>query len=111
MQPPQLRWSVPEAQDDAADEEQQKQKLAAVELRAARMRQVETAILSTPQGREWVWSVLTGDCHLFEEKIAISGSYEQGLFNGQQAVGHGIMRRLIRAASQNFALMYTENDR
>jgi hypothetical protein len=111
MQPPLLRPSPPAEQYDATDPASEDKARAAASLRESRLRQVETAILSTPQGREWVWSILTGDCHLFEEKIAISGSYEQGLVNGQQAVGHGLMRRLIRANPKNFADMYSENDR
>jgi hypothetical protein len=112
MQPPTLRIPLAESEPyDATDPEQEKKARTTVELRESRLRQVEAAILSTPQGREWVWSLLTGDCHLFDSKIAISGAYEQGLLNGQQAVGNGLMRRLIRANPQNFALMYTELDK
>jgi len=111
MQPPVLRWLTPDDQDDAADEEQQKQKLAANELRTDRLRRVEAAILSTPQGREWVWGLISGDCDVWEKKIALSGSHEQAYFDGRRSIGQGLLRRLIRSSPQNFALMFTENDK
>lgn len=111
MQPPVLRWPTPDDQDDAADEEQQKQKLAAVELRTDRLRRVEAAILSTPHGREWVWSLINGDCDVWEKKIALSGSNEQQFLDGRRSIGLGLMRRLVRASPQNFAAMFSENDK
>ena len=109
LSPRALQAVQPEAYD-ASDPEQVAKAEAARSLRESQLRQVEAAILATPQGRMWVWSILSGDCHLWEKKIAISGQHEQGFFDGQQAIGQGLMRRLARANPELFAMMLTEND-
>ena len=99
MQPPVIRAAQAEA-FDYTDPEHEAKKSAVVSLREDRLRQVEAAILATPQGREWVWGILNGDCHLFEKKLALSGKHEQGFLDGQMHVGYGLMRRLAGGLEQ-----------
>jgi hypothetical protein len=110
MQRPMPRRIAPVEQDDATDEGQRQRKEAAASLRAQRHREIERAILASPEGREWLWQILA-DCHTFEERLPVTAAaYEQGVFSGQRGVGLDLMRSLARSSPQHFALLFTEND-
>lgn len=95
---------------DYTDPEQDAQRQNEASLRADRLREVEAAILSTPQGREWLWGVLAG-LHVHELRIAVTGSdYENGIWMGEYSAGNRIMRRFASVAPHNFALMFQEHD-
>ncbi|HVB17288.1 MAG TPA: hypothetical protein VNF04_12185 [Stellaceae bacterium] len=94
---------------DASDPEQVKRAEDEARLRTRYRRDTEHQILSTPQGREWVWQFLV-DCHCWEKRMAVSGSqYEQGFFDGEREVGFGLLRRLAQSAPETFALMLREH--
>lgn len=96
---------------DYTDPEQEKQRAAAGSLKDDRAREVEAAILSTPQGREWLWGVLSG-LHVFEQRLAMTGSdRENDFYAGEREGGIRLMRRFARIAPQNFARMFVEQDR
>ena len=100
----------PAAYDSPEQEKESTDKETAEVLRQRRLRQVETAILETPMGREWLWGVLA-DLKVFEVTIAVSGSpFEQGLWAGQSLAGQRMMRRFASAQPENFARMLAECD-
>lgn len=85
-------------------------RVAEKDMREDRLREVESAILSTPAGREWLWGVLNS-ADLFNDRMAVSESdYERGLFSGRQSVAKGMMRRFCRVNPENWARMVVEND-
>ena len=95
---------------DYTDQEADKTITAERDMKDRRLREVESAILSTSGGREWLWGVLNG-ADLFEDRMPVSGSgYEQGYYNGKQAVARGMERRFAKVSPKNFALMFIEND-
>ena len=84
--------------------------MAEADMREARLREVESAILSTPAGREWLWGVLNG-ADIYEDRIEVTGAESQAqFFRGRQSVAKGLMRRFCRVSPQNWALMHLEND-
>lgn len=96
---------------DYTDPEQDVRRQAESGLRTDRLREVEAAIMSTPDGREWLWGVLAG-LHVHEVRIAVTGSdYENGIWMGEYSAGNRIMRRFASVSPHNFALMFQENDR
>lgn len=105
------RRAVPEAEPfDYTDSQQDTQRQAESSLRAERLREVESAILSTPSGREWLWGLLAG-LHVHELRIAVTGSdFENGVWMGEYAAGNRIMRRFASVSPENFARMFIEQD-
>ena len=104
-------YGDPDAYDSPEQVKESAEKETAETLRQRRLRSVETAILETPMGREWLWGVLT-DLKVFEVTIAVSGSpFEQGLWAGQSLAGQRMMRRFASAQPENFARMLAEFDR
>lgn len=110
MQPPQPRRAVSEEPYDASDPEQIAKAEAAASLREDQRRAVEQALMTTTQGREWVWQLL-GECRVWEKRISVTGEHENGFFEGQREVGLQLMRRMARSAPADFTRMITENDR
>ncbi len=95
---------------DYSDPEQDIRRKAEVALRDERLREVESAILSTPPGREWLWGLLAG-LHVHELRIAVTGSeYENGIWMGEYAAGNRIMRRFASVSPAHFAMMFREQD-
>ena len=96
---------------DYTDPTQDQRRRAEASLREDRLREVEAAILSTPQGREWLWGLLAS-LHVFEQRIAMTGSdYENGLWAGEREGGIRLLRRFTRVSPENFARMFIEQDR
>ena len=88
-----------------------KRRRADASLREDRLREVESAILSTPGGREWLWGLLAG-LHVHELRIAVTGSeYENGIWMGEYAAGNRVLRRFASVSPANFSKMFTENDK
>ena len=86
-----------------------RQKEAAASLRNQRLRNVEAAILSTAEGREWLWAILTS-LHTLEKRIAMSGSErEVDFWDGQREAGLRLFQRFVDVDPENFALMFKEN--
>ena len=95
---------------DYTDPSSDTKRKAVASLREDRLREIDAAILSTPQGREWLWAILDS-LHVNELRIAVTGSgYENGIWVGEYAVGNRLMRRFAGASPANFALMFHEND-
>lgn len=95
---------------DYTDPDQERRRQAEASMREERLREVESAILSTPAGREWLWGLLAG-LHVHELRIAVTGSeYENGIWMGEYAAGNRILRRFAAVSPQHFALMFREND-
>src|ERR1017187_1345926 len=88
---------------DHIDPDQDRQRRAESSLREERLREVERSILSTPTGREWLWGVLNG-LHVFEQRIAMSGSdYENGFNAGEREGGFRILQRFLRGSPADFS--------
>ena len=84
---------------------------AKASLRADERRQVTVELLSTKQGREWLWAILS-DCYTMNARIVLSGSdYENGFNNGEREVGLRLQRLLCRADPEKFGLLVRENDK
>jgi hypothetical protein len=65
--------------------------------------------MSSPQGREWLWGLLSS-LHVQELRIAVSGSsYENGIWVGEYAAGNRLQQRFASVSPENFARMYQEN--
>ena len=112
MAEPPFMPSLPTDPDayDYTDTGAAQQRESEAALRAKRLREVEAAILSTPQGREWLWGLLAG-LHVHELRIAVTGSsFENGVWTGEYAAGNRIMRRFASASPADFAQMFVEND-
>ena len=103
---------VPDAGSyDHPNQDAERKRAAEDSLRDQRLREVESAILSTPDGREWLWRLMSG-LHTFEHRIAMSGSdYENGFFAGEREAGVGLLRRFARTSPADFAKMIVEHDR
>ena len=95
---------------DATDPEAEKKARDIASLREASRRRIEQALLGTEEGRDWLWEFLT-NCHFTGKRIAMSGNYEQGFFDGQREIGFGLVRRLARSAPDGFAAMISEFDK
>lgn len=96
---------------DYQDPDAERQKAAAASLREQRLRNVEAALLSTTDGREWLFGILAG-LHVFEPRMAMSASeYENGFWAGEREGGLRLQRRLAKSDPEKFGLMYRENDR
>ena len=97
-------YDSPEQVRESADKEN------AEVLRQRRLREVEAAIIQTPQGREWLWQVLA-DLNVHDVRIAVSGSqFEQGVWAGQSLAGQRLLRRFAAAHPFHFATMFAECD-
>jgi hypothetical protein len=96
---------------DYTDPKAADQKKAELDLRDKRLRATEAAILSTPEGREWLWGLMAS-LHVHEVRVAVTGSeFENGMWMGEYAAGNRILRRFASVDPQNFSLMFFENDR
>lgn len=104
--------SAPEPGEyDFAEPDEEKKRQAEASLKESRLRDVEAAILSTPQGREWLWGILMGG-NLYETRMALSASaFEQGYWTRDRDKSCEVARRLMRASSENFSRMHQEQDR
>lgn len=95
---------------DYSDPDQDRRRQAEASMREARLREVESAILSTPSGREWLWGLLAG-LHVNELRIDVTGSeYANGIWMGEYAAGNRILRRFASVSPKDFSLMFREND-
>lgn len=106
--PPRHLKPEPEAYD-YTDPEAARSRAAESSLKDDRLREVEAAILSTPQGREWVWGILTS-LHAFEQRITMTGSdYENGIFVGEHFAGTRLLASFAEGSPENFGQMLREN--
>lgn len=77
-------------------------------MRKRRLRNTESALMSTPGGREWVW-VLMNSMRAFEETISLSGSdAERHFWMGKRDDGIRLLRRF--SYYPEFHQMMVEND-
>lgn len=107
QQPRPYRAGIQEAYD-YTDTNREAEETVARRHREDQRRTVEIALLSTPQGRDWIWQFLI-DCRTFEAMIHSSADYAQGFENGKREIGLSLMRRLARSSPDNFATMLTEH--
>lgn len=102
--------SPPPGDYDYEDPGENTKRKAAASLREDRIRETESAILSTQGGREWIWSILTR-LHVWEQRIAVTASdYENGFMAGEREAGIQMMRRFAKVSPQQFGMMIAEND-
>ena len=68
---------------DYTDPDQERQEKAKASLREDRIRATESAILSTPGGREWLWAILStaNVFELTEPGLAATGVSKMTLVN------------------------------
>lgn len=109
MLPPELRIPVPGDPPDYDDTEAQDKAAKEVRQREERLRSVEAAILATPDGREWLWSILAAT-NVMGDRLILDNAYQNGFQNGEREIGLRLIRRLARTSPENFARMLTERD-
>lgn len=98
-----------EAPYDASDEKQVKAAQEASKRREQERREIEAAILASPQGREWLYQILK-DCHSFEQRFPMSGNlFEAGFFAGERDVGIRLMNHFAAASPEHYGRMIKEN--
>lgn len=96
---------------DYVEPDSDRQRAAEASLREDRLREVEAALLSTPQGREWLWGLMAS-LHVFEPRMAMTASeYENGFWAGEREAGIRLLRRFTRVSPEHFARMFIEQDR
>jgi hypothetical protein len=93
----------PREPDDLANPERNKRVEAEASLRADRARSIERSLLATPEGREWIWTLLK-ECGLWANGEMVP--FQQGM----REVGVQLLRQLARSSPNDFARMFTEQD-
>lgn len=94
---------------DAPAGEEERRRAAEASLREERLRRVEAAILAGPDGREWLWAILS-DLHTFEKRIPMTASQQETEFwNGEREAGIRLFQRFVDVDPANFAAMFIEN--
>ncbi len=63
-------------------------------------------VMSTPEGRRWMWTFLSG-CSAYESVFHPSGS-QTAWNSGRQDIAHTLMKQIIRANSDLYLLMQQE---
>lgn len=93
---------------DANDSEviAQAEKDAAL-LKSKKLRVVE-AIMSTEDGRNWMFDLLGSDCHIFAENTMRDTSERNGRYEGERGVGLRIFEQILEAAPEMFWKMVCE---
>lgn len=67
-------------------------------------------ILSSIQGREWLYQLLR-DTGLFKDLQITPSEYGNGYITGQRDIGFDLMRTAAKADPTNFAALIAENDK
>lgn len=99
----------PSVSPDYEDEAGQKKAADTIKQREARLRSVEAAILGTPDGREWLWSILAAT-NVMSDRVVLENEYQNGFQSGEREIGMRLIRRLARSSPENFARMLIERD-
>lgn len=79
----------------------------AARLRSKRLRVVE-AIMSTEDGRAWMYDFLGMDCHVFAENTMRDTQERNGRFEGERGVGLRLLDQIMMAAPESFWVMRKE---
>ena len=95
---------------DRPEPEAERKRNAETSIRRSRAKEVQAALLSTPQGREWLWGILNS-LNTFEPRISMTGSdFENGWNGGEREAGLRMLRAFVRSSPAEFAQMFVEND-
>lgn len=95
---------------DANDPKQVNERNSRAGHRTRRLRGVLQSLLSTQDGREWLWSFM--DDFMTTRKTVVEGAapYAQGFRDGEREVGLRVLRMCREASPENFTAMLVEND-
>ena len=93
---------------DASDPEQVNQRRRDVGRRTRASREVLRNVMSSSQGRAWLWDMLS-DCNIFGNPF-VPGAHDVTDFNlGEQNAGRRLMSQMLLADAKAFVQMQTEN--
>ena len=94
---------------DANDPEflEKKEKNAA-RIKEKKLRVVE-AIMSSEDGRAWMFDVLGFNCHVFSDNPMRDTPERNGRFEGERAVGLRLLEEIMTAAPEQFWVMRMEH--
>ena len=91
---------------DTSDPEQVKKATLAAEVAEDRRKRTLLNLLSTPEGREWVWSQLSR-CNIFATSLD-ANPYQTYANEGARNIGLALLAEVMRADPAAFALMQQE---
>lgn len=98
---------VPEQPYDASDERQIKDKADKQAIRERQTRQVIADLLSTPAGRNWMWSVLS-DCNVFSQTFVPQEADTTAFNEGIRSVGNKLIAQIMQTDPTLYVTMMTE---
>lgn len=104
----QAAWDEQAEAFDANDPEKiAESEKEANKLKIKKLRVVES-IMSTEDGRAWMFDVLGTDCHVFAENHMRDTPERNARFEGERGVGLRILDQIMTAAPEMFWQMRTE---
>lgn len=92
---------------DLSDPKQVKEREAKAKLREDNRRRVLASLLSTPEGRDWMWAKLS-DCNIFATTFIAGDAYASAFNEGRRSVGLALLADLMRAAPETYVAMQRE---
>lgn len=92
---------------DASDPKQVKERETKAKLRDANRKRVLASLLSTPEGRDWVWGKLS-DCSIFASTFVTGDPYASAFNEGRRSAGLSLLADLMRAAPETYVAMQRE---
>lgn len=98
---------TPEQPFDASDPEQVNQRKRDAGRRVKANRQVVRNLLSTPQGRAWLYDVLAG-CKVYSTSFIQGDPHATSFNEGQRNVGLRLTAEALAADPKNYLLMLQE---
>lgn len=94
---------------NTTNEKQVKARTEAAQRRARIAVEDMVAIMTTPAGRRFMWSLLA-DTHMFHTSYRFGGAVEDVVFReGERNIGLQIFTRIQTACPDLYAVMVTEN--
>ena len=94
--------------DNAADRKSVRKKEKAARQAELRRQQVVRELMSTRDGREWVWDKIA-DCGVFS-KVSIGDPHMLAMFTGHRNAGVDLLNEVMLFCPDNFILAMRENN-
>lgn len=100
---------VPEEEAfDASDPKEVKKRELAAQIRERDDRKVLIDLLSTPKGRNWVWSKLLTPCHVFGTSFEPGDALTMAFREGERNIGLALVAQITAAAPDAMIKMMQE---
>lgn len=93
---------------DASDPEQVQQRKRDAGRRSRQEREVLRQVMSTIQGRAWLWGLLSG-CHMFASSYTSERTHDTAFNEGERNVGLKLNSQMLLADPKAYVQMQTEN--